>query len=56
MVVDHAALEARIDALVRLAMEDLQRNGVPVINQLLREAREAAPKVCSFDEGCEACQ
>jgi hypothetical protein len=48
--------EAHIERMVRLAMEDLQRNGVPVINQLLREAREAAPKVCSFDEGCESCQ
>lgn len=33
-------LEAHIEHMVRLAMEDLQRNGVPVINQLLREARE----------------
>ena len=49
-------LEAHIERMVRLAMDDLQRNGVPVINRLLREAREAAPTVCTFEDGCESCQ
>jgi hypothetical protein len=51
-----AELEARINALVALAMEEVQTKAVPVIKQLLRDAAEAPPKMCSFDEGCEACQ
>lgn len=45
-----------LDAVVASAMAEVQRNAVPVIRALLRDAAEAAPQMCSFDEGCEACQ
>jgi hypothetical protein len=46
-----------VENLVREAMEEVQRNAVPVIRGLLAAAREdAPPKMCSFEEGCEACQ
>jgi hypothetical protein len=47
----------RVEELVREAMEEVQRNAVPVIRGLLAAVREEAPpKMCSFEEGCEACQ
>ena len=46
-----------IDAVVASAMAEVQRNAVPVINKLLREAAtEATPIVCTFEESCESCQ
>lgn len=46
-----------LDAVVASAMEEVQRNAVPVIRSLLAAAREeAAPKMCTFEEGCESCQ
>lgn len=49
-------LEAFLKRMDRLTTEDLQRNAVPAINRLLREAAEAPPEMCSFEEGCESCQ
>lgn len=50
--------EEWLDKLVAEAMAEVQRNAVPVIRRLIKEAQSTAPSpsTCGLAGDCEACQ